>query len=105
MASWYDESMRYMVIERYSDGSEPVYRRSAERGRMLPDGLHYVDSWVVDDGALDTCFQWMQTDDPTLFDTWFANWSDLGTFEVFPVIDSAAAAARADHLGRLTVSR
>jgi hypothetical protein len=61
---------------------------------MLPDGLHYVDSWIVDDGNLDTCYQLMETDDPSLFDVWLANWSDLGTFEVIPVISSPEAAAR-----------
>jgi hypothetical protein len=44
--------MLYMVIEKYRHGPGPVYKRAAERGRMLPDGLRYVDSWVVDDGPL-----------------------------------------------------
>jgi Protein of unknown function (DUF3303) len=83
-----------MVVEHYRNGPEPVYRRAAERGRMLPEGLHYVDSWIVDDERLDRCFQLMETDDPSLFDEWFAQWSDLGEFEVVPVIDSAVAAAR-----------
>jgi hypothetical protein len=83
-----------MVIERYTHGPEPVYRRAAERGRMLPEGLRYVDSWIVDDERLDRCFQLMETDDETLFDEWRSHWSDLAEFEVFPVIDSAAAAAR-----------
>ena len=84
-----------MLIERYSNGPQPVYRRAAERGRMLPDGLVYLDSWVVADERLDTCFQLMETDDPALFDVWLDNWRDLGTFEVFPVVDSAEAARRA----------
>ena len=83
-----------MVIERYKHGPEPVYRRAAERGRMLPEGLHYIDSWIVDDDRLDQCFQLMETDDETLFDEWRSHWSDLAEFEVLPVIDSAAAAAR-----------
>jgi hypothetical protein len=83
-----------MVVETYTNGPEPVYRRAVERGRMLPPGLTYVDSWVVDDEALDRCFQLMETDDPALFDVWFAAWRDLATFEVHPVIDSAQAAAR-----------
>ncbi|MBI4934109.1 MAG: DUF3303 family protein [Actinobacteria bacterium] len=86
--------MRYMVIEHYTNGPESIYRRAAERGRMLPEGLHYLDSWVVDGPGLDRCFQLMETDDPALFGVWLANWSDLGTFEVIPVIDSAEAAAR-----------
>ena len=54
--------MRYMVVETFVHGPEPVYERAAERGRMLPDGLVYVDSWV--DERLDRCFQLMETDDP-----------------------------------------
>jgi hypothetical protein len=89
-----DRAMRYMVIEHYTSGPGPVYQRAAERGRMLPDGLRYIDSWVVDDDKLDTCFQLMEADDPSLFDVWLDNWRDLGSFEVFPVLDSATAAAR-----------
>jgi hypothetical protein len=85
-----------MVIETYTKGPGPVYERAAERGRMLPPGLEYVDSWVIDDGALDRCFQLMQTDDPALLDEWCAAWRDLATFEIHPVIDSAQAAARVD---------
>ena len=84
--------MLYMVIERYTQGPEPIYRRAAERGRMLPDGLQYVDSWIVDDGALDRCFQLMETDDPTLFTEWLENWRDLADFEVLPVLRSSDAA-------------
>jgi hypothetical protein len=83
-----------MVVETYTNGPEPVYRRAAERGRMLPPGLRYVDSWVVDDDALDRCFQLMETDDPALFDVWRAAWSDLVTLEIHRVIDSTQAAAR-----------
>jgi hypothetical protein len=84
----------YMVIETFTRGARPVYERAAERGRMLPPGLAYVDSWV-DERSLDRCFQLMQTEDPALFDEWIAAWADLARFEVVPVIDSAAAAARA----------
>jgi hypothetical protein len=87
--------MRFMVIERYIHGPQPVYERAAEKGRMLPAGLQYVDSWIVDEGAFDRCFQLMETDDPTLFDVWFDNWRDLVDFEVYPVISSSGAADRA----------
>lgn len=83
-----------MVIERYTQGPGPVYQRAAARGRMLPDGLRYIDSWVVDEPGLDRCFQLMETDDPTLFDVWMAGWRDLGEGEVLPVIKSVEAAAR-----------
>jgi hypothetical protein len=88
--------MRFMVIERYTSGPGPVYQRAAVQGRMLPDGLRYIDSWIVDDAALDRCFQLMETDDPSLFDEWLDNWRDLCEFQIFPVIDSAQAAQRVD---------
>jgi Domain of unknown function (DUF3303) len=82
-----------MVIERFVHGARPVYERAAEQGRMLPNGLVYLDSWI--DESLERCFQLMETDDPGLFDRWIANWSDLGEFEVVPVIGSPEAASRA----------
>jgi hypothetical protein len=83
---------RYMVIERFTRGAAPVYERAAERGRLLPDGLVYVDSWI--DERLDRCFQLMETDDPRLLHEWTARWSDLVEFEVVPVITSAEASER-----------
>ena len=85
--------MRYMVIETFTEGPGPVYARAAERGRMLPPGLVYVESWI-DARRLDRCFQLMETDDPSLFEPWFAAWGDLVKFEIVPVIGSADAAAR-----------
>ena len=86
--------MRYMVIETFTQGARFVYARAAERGRMLPEGLEYVESWI-DERRLDRCFQLMETEDPSLFDEWTAKWSDLAEFEIVPVISSAEAAARA----------
>jgi hypothetical protein len=86
--------MRYMVIETYKQGPGPVYARAAEQGRMLPEGLEYVDSWV-DERSLDRCFQLMETESPDLFATWIANWRDLVDFEVVPVIGSSEASGRA----------
>jgi hypothetical protein len=86
--------VRYMVIEHFTSGPGPVYERAAAHGRALPEGLHYVDSWVVADEALDRCFQLMETDDPRLIDEWIEHWRDLATFEYHPVIGSAEAAAR-----------
>ena len=86
--------MLYMVIERYLDGPGPVYRRAAESGRMLPEGLAYVSSWVVAED-MGRCFQLMETDDPALFDAWTERWSDLVAFEIVPVLTSAEAAEAA----------
>ncbi len=85
--------MRYMIIETYLQGPDPVYSRFAERGRMLPPGLVYLDSWI-DSKQRDRCFQLMETEKPELLSEWMASWSDLVEFEVVPVIDSAEAAAR-----------
>ena len=71
--------MRYLVIERYVRGAGPVYARAAERGRKLPSGLVYLDSWV-DAEALDRCFQLMETDDPSVFSEWTAHWEDIVEF-------------------------
>ena len=85
--------MRYMVIETFLKGAKPVYERAAEQGRMLPAGLIYVDSWI-DERTLGRCYQLMETEDPSLFDAWIAEWHDLAEFEIVPVIGSADAAAR-----------
>jgi hypothetical protein len=86
-------NMRYMVIETYTQGPGPVYARAAERGRMLPQGLEYLESWI-EERSLGRCFQLMETRDPSLFDKWIANWRDLARFEIIPVISSAEAARR-----------
>jgi hypothetical protein len=82
-----------MVVENFVQGARPVYERAAAKGRMLPPGLVYLDSWI--DERLHRCFQLMETDDPSLLDSWMAEWSDLVRFEVIRLIDSTEAAARA----------
>ena len=84
---------RYLVIERYRHGAAPIYERVAERGRQVPPGLTFVDSWV--DESLDRCFQLMETADAARFDEWTAAWEDLVEFEIVRVLSSAEAAARA----------
>ena len=79
--------MKYMVIEMFKPGSkEKVYARYEAKGRMLPDGLKYIDSWLTEDGT--RCFQLMETDDSELFNLWIEKWSDLVEFEIIPVLDS-----------------
>lgn len=84
--------MRYIVIERLRD-PRAVYERLRQRGRLMPEGLHYRDSWISADLA--RCFQLMECDDSALLDAWIAGWSDLMEFEVVPVVSSAEASARA----------
>ena len=84
--------MLYMVIERFRGGDPvPVYRRFRDHGRLAPEGLRYVASWVTDD--LRRCYQVMECDDPALLDRWMTAWRDLVDFEVLPVVTSAEAAA------------
>ncbi|MEU0565997.1 DUF3303 family protein [Nonomuraea sp. NPDC005983] len=83
-----------MVIETFTHGPGPVYERVAVSGRMLPNGLRYVDSWIADDGHFDTCYQLMEAEDPALLDTWIERWRDLIAFQVVPVTTSAEVARR-----------
>ena len=80
--------MLFMVIERYKNrDAVSVYRRAKTQGRMLPEGLKYVDSWVVTN--FDRCFQLMECDDARLLQQWVAVWGDLIDFEIVPVVTSA----------------
>lgn len=85
--------MLFMVIERFKNGdAAPVYRRFRTRGRLAPEGLAYVSSWVT--GDLTTCYQLMECENRDVLDQWIVRWSDLVDFEVAPVITSAEAVER-----------
>jgi uncharacterized protein DUF3303 len=82
----------FMVVERFRGGNaRPVYERARHRGRLLPEGLRYVDSWV--EANLGRCFQLMECDDLALLMAWIAQWTDLVEFEVIPVVTSSQASA------------
>jgi hypothetical protein len=87
--------MLFMVIENFhNQDAKSVYRRFRDQGRMMPDGLEFVASWVAAD--LGRCFQIMEADDVTLLQRWVAEWSDLAAFEIVPVAageDTAEALA------------
>ena len=90
----------FMVVEHFKNkDAVAVYRRFRDRGRMAPEGLVYVSSWV--DEKLERCYQLMETHDPLLLDRWMANWNDLVDFEVYPVITSREAA---EKIGPLAVT-
>jgi hypothetical protein len=89
-------SMQFMVIERFRAGARPIYERLDRRGRMLPDGLEFVASWVTAD--LGRVFQVMECDDVSLLQRWVASWEDLADFEILPVVpggERVGAAVRA----------
>ena len=82
--------MHYIVTERFRGGDPvPVYRRFRDRGRMMPEGVTYVGSWVAADFR--SCVQVMECDSRELLDRWIANWSDIIDFEVTPALTSAEA--------------
>ena len=84
--------MLYMIVEHFRGGDPlPVYRRFRDQGRLAPEGLRYVASWVSQD--LRRCFQAMECEDPALLDQWMVQWRDLVKFEVIPVTISAETAA------------
>jgi hypothetical protein len=76
--------MLYMVIERFKEGAAPkIYQRLSENGRMMPNGLKYISSWI--DIDFKVCYQVMRTEDAALFALWTDNWKDLMEFEIVPV--------------------
>ena len=79
--------MLFMVIERFRNrDAKAVYRRFRDQGRMMPEGLRYVGSWI--EANFDRCFQLMECDDASLFLEWTADWNDLIEFEIVPVVAS-----------------
>ena len=78
--------MLYMVIERFKD-VPAIYQRLREKGRMMPEGLEYVSSWI--DVDMKTCWQLMRAENKSLFQAWTDNWKDLMDFEIVPVRTSA----------------
>ena len=85
--------MHYMIVEHFRNKDPlPVYRRFRDFGRMAPEGLEYISSWI--DEKLERCFQLMETDDPKRLDEWIANWNDIVDFEIYPVISSKEASER-----------
>ena len=80
--------MLFMIIEHFKDDDMlPIYKRLRDQGRMLPNGLKYIDSWI--EPNFGRCFQLMETDDARLFQQWMLQWRGTGaTFEIIPVVPS-----------------
>jgi len=80
--------MLFMVIERFKNGNAgAVGERFRHSGRMLPEGVAYLASWVESDGA--RCFQIMEAERPELLNLWVSRWDDMVDFEIVPVLTSA----------------
>jgi hypothetical protein len=83
-----------MIIERFHPGKiRSIYERFEEKGRMMPEGLNYVNSWINSDITI--CYQLMETDHEEKIPEWINNWNDLADFEIIPVISSAEAKEKA----------
>ena len=80
--------MLYMVIERFKD-APAIYQRFREKGRMMPEGLNYINSWINE--PVTTCYQVMETDSVEKIHEWINHWFDLADFEIVPVISSPEA--------------
>ena len=83
--------MLFMVVEHFNPGAAPaIYERLRERGRGVPEGLRYVDSWI--EANWGRCFQLMETDDVRLLQQWVLHWHDLARMEIVPVVHGRVAA-------------
>ena len=82
--------MLYMIIEKFHPGKvKTLYKRFEEKGRMIPEGVNYVNSWITE--GITVCYQVMETDSAEKIDEWISHWNDLANFEIIPVITSAQA--------------
>ena len=82
--------MLYMIIEKFRSGKvKELYQRFQEKGRLMPEGLAYINSWINED--VTCCYQVMETNDVDKLHEWINNWKDLSDFEIIPVITSAQA--------------
>ncbi len=76
-----------MVIERFRGGDpKAVGERFARCGRMMPEGVEYIASWV--ESATGRCFQVMRASSAPALGPWIERWEDLVEFEVVPVVES-----------------
>ena len=90
--------MQYMIIERFRPGKvKSMYQRFDERGRMLPEGVTYINSWINE--PITVCYQVMESDEKSKIQEWISHWNDLVDFEVIPVITSSEARARVFRTG------
>lgn len=77
--------MLFMVIERIKD-IDAVGARFREKGRMMPEEVRYLASWLEPDGT--RCFQLVEAPDEAAFAGWTPHWDDLMDFEIRLVLTS-----------------
>jgi hypothetical protein len=87
-----------MIIEKFKQNKvKEVYKRFEEKGRLMPDGLTYINSWIAED--VSACYQLMETNDKGKLHEWISNWNDLTDFEIVPVITSEQAKEKVFAIG------
>ena len=85
--------MLFMIIETFRPGKvKELYKRFEEKGRQLPDGVYYLNSWI--DEKVSTCYQVMESETEDKLRIWIDLWNDLADFKIIPVITSAEAALK-----------
>ena len=85
-----EDKMLYMIIENFHrDKVKEIYQRFEEKGRLMPEGVKYVNSWI--DEEVTKCYQVMECHDVSQLEEWISRWNDLADFEIIPVITSAQA--------------
>jgi hypothetical protein len=77
--------MLFMIIEHFKD-TTAIGERFRAKGRMLPESVAYVASWI--DPKTHRCFQVMEAPTAAHLDPWVDAWKDLGTFDIIPVLTS-----------------
>lgn len=93
----------YMIIEHFPPNPSPVYERFRTKGRLAPDGLHYINSWVTKD--MSKCYQIMECENKALLNEWMSAWEDLVRLDVEEVVTSHSAAARFNKESEKTSGR
>ncbi|HEY5826486.1 MAG TPA: DUF3303 family protein [Cyclobacteriaceae bacterium] len=85
--------MHFLIIEKFRAGKMKIlYQRYDEKGRMMPEGVNFVSSWINEDVTI--CYQVMESESLEKLKEWINNWNDLADFEIIPVITSAQAKAK-----------
>lgn len=82
--------MLYMIIETFHPGKvNQLYKTLEEKGRQLPAGVHYINSWIDED--IKTCFQVMESNSIEKINEWILHWIDFADFKIVPVLTSLQA--------------
>ena len=88
--------MLYMVIEHFHpDKIKELYERFDKKGRLMPNGVHYINSWT--DTKVETCYQIMESESEEKLNEWIDNWKDFADFVIIPVLSSEQAREKVLH--------